>query len=71
MSLSLGKRVSLIAQSEIRAMTIVCAKIGGINLDCRNFPPPSMRTLLWNTQGSVTFKSGKDRQRAMYGDRRF
>jgi len=32
MSLSLSKRTSLIAQSEIRAMTIECAKIGGINL---------------------------------------
>ena len=32
MPLSLSKRASLIAQSEIRAMTIACAKIGGINL---------------------------------------
>ena len=32
MALSLSKKSSLIAQSEIRAMTIACAKIGGINL---------------------------------------
>jgi aminotransferase len=32
MSLSLSKKSSLIAQSEIRAMTLECARIGGINL---------------------------------------
>jgi aminotransferase len=32
MPLSLSKKSSLIAQSEIRDMTIECARIGGINL---------------------------------------
>ncbi len=32
MTLSLSKRASLIAQSEIRAMTLECTRIGGINL---------------------------------------
>jgi len=32
MPLSLSKKSSLIAQSEIRAMTLECARIGGINL---------------------------------------
>src|SRR3990172_6695855 len=32
MSLSLSKKSSLIAQSEIRAMTLECARVGGINL---------------------------------------
>ncbi len=32
MLLSLSKRASLIAQSEIRAMTLECARVGGINL---------------------------------------
>ena len=32
MSLSLSKKSSLIAQSEIRAMTLACARVGGINL---------------------------------------
>ena len=32
MPLSLSKKSSLIAQSEIRAMTIECARVGGINL---------------------------------------
>ena len=32
MPLSLSKKASLIAQSEIRAMTLECARIGGINL---------------------------------------
>ena len=31
MSLSLSKKSSLIAQSEIRAMTLECARVGGIN----------------------------------------
>jgi hypothetical protein len=32
MLLTLSKRSALIAQSEIRAMTLECARIGGINL---------------------------------------
>ena len=32
MLLSLSKKASLIAQSEIRAMTLECARVGGINL---------------------------------------
>ena len=32
MSLSLSNKSSLIAQSEIRAMTLECARVGGINL---------------------------------------
>ena len=32
MSLSLSKKSSLIAQSEIRAMMLECARVGGINL---------------------------------------
>jgi len=32
MPLSLSKKSSLIAQSEIRAMTLECARVGGINL---------------------------------------
>src|SRR3989337_2464720 len=32
MPLSLSKKASLIAQSEIRAMTLECARVGGINL---------------------------------------
>ena len=32
MSLSLSKKSSLIVQSEIRAMTLECARIAGINL---------------------------------------
>ena len=32
MSLSLSKKSSLIAQSEIRAMTLECTRVGGINL---------------------------------------
>ena len=32
MPLSLSKKATLIAQSEIRTMTIACAKIGRINL---------------------------------------
>ena len=32
MPLSLSKKASLIAQSEIQAMTLACARVGGINL---------------------------------------
>lgn len=32
MPLSLSNKSSLLAQSEIRAMTLECARIGGINL---------------------------------------
>ena len=32
MPLSLSKKSSLIAQSEIRVMTLECARVGGINL---------------------------------------
>ncbi|HBI23799.1 MAG TPA: hypothetical protein DDX84_06295 [Nitrospiraceae bacterium] len=32
MPLSLSKKSSLIAQSEIRSMTLECARVGGINL---------------------------------------
>ena len=47
MPLSLSKKSSLIAQSEIRAMTLECARIGGINLaqgECYTAVPLPVRT---------------------------